>query len=668
MTAHTLPFRQVHLDFHTSPKIEGIGANFDAEVFGKTLTDADVDAIVLFAKCHHGMAYYDTKVGTKHPGLEFDLLRAQVDACQTAGVRTPIYVSVGWDEHAAHNNPGWRRIKPDGEFHMMIGKNGQDPYWSYLCLNTPYRDYLHAQIEEVVKAFPEGDGLWLDIVFQHACICPHCQDGMTKAGLDWTNSADQTAYAEQVLQDYLSSTAKLIRDLNPNYSIFHNSSMVPRGDREAFGDFTHMEIEAVPTGGWGYDHFPISARYIDPSGLDFMGVTVRFDLIWGELGGYRHPNALRAEILTMQAHGAKVCIGDHMDVDGTLDPDTYRLIGGVYEEVKAKEGFVAETRPVADIALLSSIAAREPGSFSRDARHIDEDYGALRMLQQGGYLFDVVGPDDALEAYKLVIVPDRVRLSPDLAAKLEAYRAAGGALLLTGESALTPTGEALALDIGAAYAGPSPFDNAHIHPLPELRPDYVEGPFLAFSPTIRVKATDGESLGELYDPRFNRTLRAFSGHINTPRELQPSGFSCGVRKDRTVYLPVPVFTLYKSLGQTMMRDFTCKVIDSLLGKAKTLTSTLPAAAIATLRQDDEKLVLQTVYAPKELRGQTVLGLIEVIEDLPELHDVAFTVKTDRAIKAVTVQPDGRALPFTQNADTVSFTLDRLQGGALITLT
>jgi hypothetical protein len=57
MSKIDLRFRQVHLDYHTSPDIEGIGAEFDAEEFASTLEKASVDSVTCFAKCHHGMLY-----------------------------------------------------------------------------------------------------------------------------------------------------------------------------------------------------------------------------------------------------------------------------------------------------------------------------------------------------------------------------------------------------------------------------------------------------------------------------------------------------------------------------------------------------------------------------------------------------------------------------------
>ncbi|GAE05317.1 hypothetical protein JCM10914_1413 [Paenibacillus sp. JCM 10914] len=47
-------FRQVHLDFHTSEAIKGIGSQFNKRQFQDMLRTGHVDSITVFAKCHHG--------------------------------------------------------------------------------------------------------------------------------------------------------------------------------------------------------------------------------------------------------------------------------------------------------------------------------------------------------------------------------------------------------------------------------------------------------------------------------------------------------------------------------------------------------------------------------------------------------------------------------------
>ncbi len=95
-----LRFRQVHLDFHTSAVCQNVAADFDPKVFAETVKMGHVDSMTIFAKDHHGFSFYPTKVGTMHPNLKFDLMGQQIEALHAANVRTPIYVSIMWDDLA----------------------------------------------------------------------------------------------------------------------------------------------------------------------------------------------------------------------------------------------------------------------------------------------------------------------------------------------------------------------------------------------------------------------------------------------------------------------------------------------------------------------------------------------------------------------------------------
>ena len=111
---NTYPRRQVHLDFHTSPHIEGIGKRFSKEQFQSAIKRGNINSITLFAKCHNGYCYYPTEVGTMHPHLDFDLLGAQIEACHEIGVRAPIYITGGWSHLDSTTHPEWNRKNADG--------------------------------------------------------------------------------------------------------------------------------------------------------------------------------------------------------------------------------------------------------------------------------------------------------------------------------------------------------------------------------------------------------------------------------------------------------------------------------------------------------------------------------------------------------------------------
>ena len=154
-------FRQVHLDFHTSGLIPNVGGNFDKEQFKTALTVGHVNSITLFAKCHHGWAYYPSKVNEMNEGLNgFDLLGAQLEACKEIGVNAPVYLSAGFDEKEAVRHPEWQLFNKDGT--TAGGGFANKATWHLLCYNTAYLEHLLSEIEEVMQMY-NPSGIFLDI-------------------------------------------------------------------------------------------------------------------------------------------------------------------------------------------------------------------------------------------------------------------------------------------------------------------------------------------------------------------------------------------------------------------------------------------------------------------------------------------------------------------------
>ena len=184
-------FRQVHLDFHTSPDIEGIGEKFDKEHWQKTLKEARVNSITCFSSCHHGWSYHPTKVGKMHPHLKFNLLREQIDASHEIGINVPVYLTGGVNGMAAEEHPEWKSIQPDGK---IWGRGPLVAHFPILCFNSPYLDFLCEQLQETVRMFPDADGIFIDIIGQRQCCCPYCLRDMRKLGLDATKDEDRDKF------------------------------------------------------------------------------------------------------------------------------------------------------------------------------------------------------------------------------------------------------------------------------------------------------------------------------------------------------------------------------------------------------------------------------------------------------------------------------------------
>lgn len=667
-----LRFRQIHLDFHTSPYIEGVGEAFDKERWQQALEKGRVTSVTMFATCHHGWSYCDTTVGKRHPHLDFDLLRAQFDAAKEMDVNVPIYLTAGVNNLAAYEHPEWREVGVDGRY-TGWAQNVTDAGFHAMCFNTPYLDYLCSQITEVVRLFPDCDGIFLDIISQSPCCCKWCLDSMAEQGLDAEKESDRIQHAERVLEKYYKATTDAARVDDPSMNIFHNSGHIRKGQRDILKYFSHLELESLPTGGWGYDHFPLSAKYCTQLDQDFLGMTGKFHTTWGEFGGYKHPNALRYECAAMIAMGAKCSIGDQLHPGGLLDESTYELIGEAYAEVEAKEAWCDRVRPVADIGLLSSAALSRSGKVESSA-----DTGAARVLLESHILFDVLDAEMDFAPYKALILPDDISVDEPLKVKIDAYLASGGKLVLTGDSGLNEDRSGFLWDMGAEFFGQSEYCPDYLLPHKEFGPSFCHSPMVMYAASNRIKVTSGASLGDVYDPFFNRTFRHFSSHQHTPYKPKPSGYDCGVINGSILYFAHPVFTIYSGYGAVGCREYVVRTIQHFLGCELSLKTNLPSTARVSLMEqaEEKRYVLHLLYAATVARGGQMQlsggnlesnGNIEIIEDLIPLHDTSVTLRVPKQISSITLEPQGVPLEFQQDAEGVRLCVDQFECHQMVAL-
>lgn len=666
-------YRQVHLDFHTSGLIPDVGSRFDKKKFQQTLLDAHVNSVTCFSSCHHGWSYHSTSVGQMHPNLAFDLLGAQIEACHEVGINVPVYLTAGVNDVAADAHPEWREVAADGRY-LGWAPDVLSPGFKTVCFNSPYMDYLCAMIAETMHRYPNCDGIFLDIIMQSRCCCKYCREVMKENGLNPAVEEDRKQCAELALRRYYKMTTETVKEIDPDMPLFHNSGHIRRDAPELLDYFSHLELESLPTGGWGYDHFPMSAKYAMNLDFDVLGMTGKFNTTWGEFGGFKHPNALLYETAAMLAFNAKCSVGDQLHPCGELDASTYALIGQAFEQVEKKEPWCVGTKNVADIALVSSEAVNriEPDSARRD---VAADTGAARLLLEGHYLFDIIDDRMDLSCYKLVVLPDEIKVGPEFKQKLDAFLRFGGKLLLSGASGFDGDGRPL-FDLGADCFEQSEYSPDYACIDKAVRPDFIETPLVMYSSSRRIKVTTGSSLGKVYDPYFNRTAEHFCSHQHTPYQPEDSGFDGGVLNGNVAYLAHPVFSIYRWYGAVAYKQYVLNCIDLMLGEGKSLETGLPSTARISLMDQaaEQRLVLHLLYAEKSCRGGAMnfsggniqsSGQIEIIEDLSPLHDVRVRLKTDKPVKRVMLQPEGREIVATIQNGQVEFTLDSFTCHAMV---
>ncbi len=644
-------FRQVHLDFHTSEKIPDIGSEFSKEDFQSALKIGHINSITVFAKCHHGWSYHPTKVGEMHPNLNFDLLGAQIEAAHEIGVKTPVYLSAGFDEKTAWEHPEWLLRPDDDAVHFNVAR------YHHFCLNSPYLGYFLAQIREVLENY-DTDGIFLDIVNANICRCRNCVRDMVFEGLDPYDNKDAQLFADKVYENYARKVREIVDSVKPGHPVFHNGGHIKRGRRDLAAYNTHLELESLPTGGWGYDHFPLSASYSDNLGYDYLGMTGKFHGTWGEFGGIKHPNALLYECALNCAFGAKSSIGDQLHPSGKTEAATYFIIGKAYEYVEKIEPWLDSTHAVADVALFSAEAADSIG-LSR-AREIGlyegtVDAGGVRILLEGKYLFSVVDADCDFSAYKVLILPDCVCIDEKLREKLSAFANKGGKILATGMSALSTEGKDILGGLGVKSTVPSSYTPVYLKA--QFDTSFPEGAFVIYAPSYDVTAEDGAKvIIKKENPYFNRTPLSFSSHAQTPND-KTKDFPIATIGENGAYIGAALFSEYASVGSIITKKILCGVLDMLLGNSKTVLTNLPVPGIITLRKQENanRLVLHALYASPVKRGTNV----EVIEDIVPIYDTSFRINLDRAPKKLYAAPQMTDIPFTFENGVLSFNAKKI---------
>lgn len=659
-------FRQVHLDFHTSEHIPDIGKRFDKKQFQDALRAGHVDSITVFSKCHHGWSYHPTKANQIHPELNFDLLGAQIEAAHEIDVRTPVYISAGFDEKYAHEHPDQlvrrreRVLEPTEDF----SRAG----YHLLCFNTPYLDTLVAQVKEVCENY-DADGLFLDITAPRVCYCQYCMGTLTMRGLDPMDPANAKALSEEVFANYTAAMRRAADSVKPGMPIFHNAGATPRGRRDLEAMSSHNEIESLPTSGWGYDNLPMISRYVQTHDRDYLGMTGKFHLSWGEFGGYKHPNALIWETSLAVANGGKCSIGDQLHPLGNMDTETYRLIGEAYAEIEKKEPWLDGVRAIADIGLLSYDAwlLRHPEERSGDPDAGKVDVGALRILLEGHYLFDILDEESDFSGYKLLILPDNIRADGALREKLDAYVAGGGKLLASGKSGLADNNigsRDFAYDFGVHYIGTREISPIYLTPEAEMGRCGIAD-YIMYAPSEKVALCGGEQISALKEPYFARTAEHFCSHRHAPQDHGKVGVGAAMGKDG-VYIAEHIFREYATIGSQFAKQLVMYAIDSCLGTKKTLRTALPTQAVATLMDqvEQKRMILHLLYAPRTVKGS---NKIEVIEDCVPLYQVPVTiVGLGKKIKRVSLAPSGEEIPFS-GKNGATFMVPRVNIHAMVVL-
>ncbi|MBQ6876625.1 MAG: hypothetical protein IJN46_10405 [Lachnospiraceae bacterium] len=649
MNQYKVPIMQTHLDFHTSPDITGIGSKFSKENFQMALKIGELESITVFAKCHHSMCYYPTKVGVMHPGLNFDLLGTMIDAAHEIGVRAPIYITAGWSDKDAQTHPEWRSVSKDGKYVTTVSFDesaAQDEMkehcaWQMLCLNDgEYAQHIYDITREICENYPV-DGLFYDISLADGgvCYCASCKKGMRELGLDIENEEDAKRYYVMKRQTFMKKCADIMRRYHPNATVFFNSGGADIYKPEFHEYQSHFEMEDLPTAWGGYDQLPIRAKYFVNTGKQTIGMTGKFHLDWGEFGGFKSKEALKYEVVSMAIFGAGASVGDHMHPDGEMELQTYENIGYAYHYLKRITPYCYGGESTANIGIY----------LSKD-RTVNEGLSNILLQNQCDYNVIV---NNHFAKYDTVLIPNGVVLDEDGIASLESYLQNGGKLLLMGD-ALVKDGS-FQINIGLQYEGEPEFDCDYLVPLNPCD-DLPNAPLLCNYPGHRTTVCDAQIYAEFITPYFKRTYAHFCGHKNTPHDKNSKSYPAIAKSGSVVYLSHPLSKQYFEYGSLYHRNYFMRALNLVYGGALLKVSGLGSQGRCTMihQPREHRYCINAIYASPIRRGKA-----EIIEDILPINDIRFEIKIEQRVKNVHLPLTGEKLEFCETNGRVVFILPKL---------
>lgn len=642
---HPMPTRQVHLDFHTSEYIEGIGAEFDKRQWQRALQTGRVNHINIFGKGHHGWSYYPTKVGKQHPHLHFDLLGAQIEACHEIGVKAPIYFTIGWSVNDAKAHPEWIARHRNGEFITNNWDWSAGPLevrpnysWTVLCpaSSGPYHQHILRQLEEICQNY-DVDGFWFDIyhMLDH-CYCRDCLARMKKEEVDINDEYAVARSMNLAFKDHMKELRELIAKYHPGATAYFNATTrlknKPIFTERLYDMNTHQDLEDLPTTWGGYDKLPLDAKYHLGQGTPVTAMSGKFHKAWGEFGGFKHSDAIKYEAAAMMSFGASCNFGDQLHPCGLMDMDTYKNIGIAYEYVEKIEAYGPGGTPVSNLGVWLSLD--QAG-----------DQGLVKMLLEMHYDF-VVANEDNLADLQLVILPSHTQLTKTQTRKLNEFANNGGKIIAFGHSIFDRETGAPRLNMTTKLIGASTYNFDYtVVKSAALQQDVVSSPFLNYESGYLLKAgPKADILAMIREPYFNRTYTTYSSHRETPFKRKDSPYPAVVLEGNILIFAHELDRLYYTHGVRLHRELAQNGIDMMWRDPVLNIKGLPSAGrVSLLKQKNQhRYVVHLLYSPPLQRGE-----VQVIEDIIPIYSVSVELRVQEKIEQVMQVPDGQPLAFRQ---------------------
>lgn len=653
--------RQIHLDFHT-PGFVRVGDQWNVMEFYDTLEDSRVNSLAFFAKCHHGYSYFDTEVGTRHPGLDFDMFGQASQEAAKRGIDFVAYFSLNVDEVIAREHPEWVALHEDGRpVDSQRLQDDSELYWRWLCPNrgTYLESFFYPHVEECLRKYPV-DGVFIDMAgyLPGSCFCPGCMEGMRQLGLDIHDEREHNRFNAWTMKRFAARLREIMDKHRPGMRLQIGCFNGFGEAKNAVGIASEFYVESLSFQ-TGWFHLPIMARYLGNTGMPVNGLTGRFLKSWGDFGTVLSPHQLRVQVAAQLSVGASCGIGDHMHCNGKLDKAVYSVIKDVYTFATQRQKYCTGMERAREVAILVpdgiETNAAVVSKLERKVNIFDSLYGSTKLLMEGHYQWDVRSREMGFAGCSTLVLIHPF-LDAGYIAELQRFVESGGTLVVDTGAVQVDGGisgrwlEFLGLE-SAVYSSHSGSyyrvcDGSLADGLPEMA-HYVHAPSLELSATVGTRA-----LAQAFYPPCVRSRETFYGHFHGP-DMVTGGTAISLAErgnGRVVVLGQSVISAYLNTGYHAHRTLMHNLIDSTL-PGKIVRTNAPSLMEITVGRKDGRTVIQFVPFIADRRHRYSF---ESLNDVIPIRDVSIALRVSEPVNRLWNPVSGENIEFVASPGEIRF--------------
>lgn len=656
--------RAIQLDFHTSPGIENFLKDFKADEFAERLKKSHVTYLTAFAQCNAGNAYYATKLGTPYPGERAEqLFPSIVSECHKRGIKVSAYLNIGINQRLAKQHADWLRVSKDGK--IMESGADTDVGFTSLCYNSPYRQYLLALISEIAAL--GADGIFCDCIFNKPCYCSYCKEKMKQRGLDYKNEEDVRRFS----YDTLLEISKEIRSRVPKEQYFILNGM----PYDAVQDIaSHIEVECLPSGlgGWGEDYFPAQAAVARKISDNVVYMSGRFHASWGDFGGIKSRASLENDMYDALMNGTGFSVGDHMHPHGRLNDELYDRIGEMYAELAVYEKWTESTEYLAQVGVLRN------RSDYRSEWLSEYHKGVARMLSELKYGFDIIDETMDFSTYEVLILPDAIEVTKNMAEKISVFIKNGGRVLSSGKSGLSSDGKSFSmLEWDFISVRGQTDSRACYYRTAEPVCKEINTAWATYAPGILMDVKkSGTALAHLsenyfsdvwdkhyFDVTWGGTSDLYSSHLYyyIPPKEEVCG-SAAAFDGRVCHISFEIFCAYYNYAAVFHKELVSYILKQMLKEPLIKAEALPSTSRASLCRGEKYDLLHVKATYPQSRGP-YFHIIEEHNTLPAGTEISVKGK----YKSVRLLPEEKEIGGIYQDGYTTISLPEIRGYAMFQL-